>query len=104
MATPKIGAQWENEKKRVADKLCKITELHNSSFVKSKKEKANEIEEVRKTVSALLLCSFGTKLPRTIGVLHPKPNYFFERALLPKIEFCRLAEGYQSGRFKVEWI
>jgi len=92
-ATPKIGTQWDNEKKRATDKLCKITELHNSSFVKSKKAKANEIEEARRTISALLLCSFGVKLPRAIGVLHPKPNHFF-----------RLAEGYQDGQFQVEWI
>lgn len=102
--TPKISVRIDPEQGRAIGDLHQTTDLQDSGFVRSNRTSTNSIEEARRTISALLLCSFGVKLPRTIGVLHPKPNHFFERALLPKIEFCRLAEGYQSGRFKVEWI
>ena len=57
-----------------------------------------------KSFSGILLCSFRIKDSEIIGVLHPNANYPFDRSLLPKIEFCRLKDGYQDGNLEVEWI
>ena len=80
------------------------TRLENSVFIRPKKNSPNWIEHARNPVSAVLICGFSSDPPNLLGCLHPDPNHAFDRTLLPQIEFCRLAEGYQSGRFKVEWI
>lgn len=80
------------------------TDLQDSVFIRPVKISPNEIEYARSPISAVLLCPFGSLPTKVIGVLHPNPNHSFDRTLLPKIEFCRLAEGYQIGQFKAEWI
>ena len=80
------------------------TNLKNSGFVRPQKNKLHSIDEARKTISAVLLCSPYMKPPRAVGILHPNPNYRFDRSLLPDIDFCSLGEGYESGRLTVEWI
>ncbi len=84
--------------------LHETTDLHDSAFVRPVKCSPNKIEHARNPISAALLCYFGTNSFTAVGALHPNPNHPFDRALLPNIEFCKLAEGYQSGQLKVEWI
>ncbi len=81
-----------------------ITRLENSAFIRPSKDSPKWIEHARNPVSAVLLCGFGSFSPNIVGCLHSNPNYPFDRILLPQIKFCRLAEGYQAGRFEVEWI
>jgi len=81
-----------------------ITHLEDSLFIRRAKTLQNTIEYARSPVSAVLLCNFGYCPDNAIGALHPNPNNAFDRALLSNIEFCKLAEGYQSGQLKVEWI
>lgn len=102
--TPKISPGTDAEQRPTTDDLHWTTDLEDSGFVRPNRKTTNSIEEARRTVSAVLLCSFGTTPLRAIGLLHPNPNHNFDRTLLPKIDFCRLAEGYQTGQFKVEWI
>lgn len=80
-----------------------ITRLEDSAFIKRSKELTNWIEHTRCSVSAVLLCGFGLSPPNVVGCLHPSPIHAFDRALLPKIEFCRLVDGYQKGPLQVEW-
>jgi len=80
------------------------TRLENSVFIRPKKNSTNWIEHARNPVSAVLLCGFSSDPPNVLGCLHPKPNYKFYRTLLPQVKFCRLAKGYQTGQFQVEWI
>lgn len=81
------------------------TRLENSGFIRPKKNSPNQIEDTRRSVSAVLLCGFGLSSSNVIGCLNSNPIYSFDRSLLPEIKFCRLAEGYQAGQFfKVEWI
>jgi hypothetical protein len=81
------------------------TSLRDSAFIRFDKTSIGQIECARDPISAILLCPFGSLPTKVIGVLHPNPNHEFDRSLLPKIEFGRLAKGWQSdGRFKVEWI
>lgn len=101
---PKISVQFDEEQGRAVGDPYQTTDLRYSGFVRPDKNSTGSIEDARKTISTLILCSFGTKPPRAIGVLHPKPKHNFDRTLLPKIEFCRLAEEYQSGQLEVEWI
>lgn len=103
-STPKISVQFDMEKGRAIGDPYQTTNLQYSGFVRLDKNSTGSIEDARKTISTLLLCSFGTKPPRAIAVLHPKPNHNFDRTLLSGIKFCELAEGYQTGQFKVEWI
>jgi len=80
------------------------TRLENSVFIRPMKNSPNWIEHIRYPISAVLLCGFSLDKTNVLGCLHPNPNYKFDRTLLPQVKFCRLAEGYQDGQFKVEWI
>jgi len=80
------------------------TGLEHSAFIRFIKDSSGKIEFARTSISAVLLCGFGSIPPNVVGCLHPNPNYPFDRTLLPQIEFCKLAEGYQTGQLKVEWI
>jgi len=80
------------------------TDLRWSAFVRPSKTTSGEIEFARSPISGILLCPFGTKPPDIVGVLHPNPNHPFDRNLFPKIPFGRLTDGYQDGKFGVEWI
>lgn len=79
------------------------TRLEDSAFIKPSKDLTNWIEHARNPVSAILLCGFGSNPPNIVGCLHPNPNHAFDRALLPKIKFCRLIDGYQKGQLQVVW-
>lgn len=102
--TPKISVRIDPEQGRAIGDLHQTTDLQDSGFVRPNRTSTNSIEEARRTISAVLLCSFGTTPPRAIGLLHPNPNHSFDRTSLPKIEFCKLVEGYKTGKFKVKWI
>jgi len=84
--------------------IYESTRLKDSAFVRPSKESTNWIEHARNSVSAVLLCGFGSNPPNVVGCLHPNPNYPFDRSLLPDVKFARLADGYQNGVLKVEWI
>ena len=79
-------------------------DLRDASFIRIAKGESTTIEEARKTISAVLLCSLWYDPCRTIGLLHPKPNNTFRRELLPKIKFGKLKDGYDKGIVEVEWI
>jgi hypothetical protein len=85
-------------------KTDEITRLENSVFIRPKKDSPSQIENARDSVSAVLLCGFGSNPPSVIGCLNSNPNYPFDRLLLPNIKFAKLAYGYQNGVLKVEWI
>lgn len=99
-----ITAPFDSETGEITRDLYNATDLRDSSFVRANRSSPSTIQDARRTVSALLLCSLGTKPPRMIGVLHPNPIHTFNRALLQRVQFARLADDYQDGKFKVEWI
>jgi len=71
-------------------------------FAETEKEK---VVEARKTISAVLIFAISAKnYGSAKGLLHPNPNRSFDRKLLPKIEFCKLADGYQTGSSRVKWV
>jgi len=78
------------------------TKLELAAFIRP--SEIEDLEHSKKTISATLLCSFGTKPISVVGVLHPKPVHPFDRNLLPDVKFCRLADGYETGQLKVEWV
>jgi hypothetical protein len=82
------------------------TSLDAVPFLKIRKIIYDEplIQPVRQTISAVLLCPFGTHPVKCLGILHPQPYYEFERGLLPVIKFCRLKEGWEEGILETEWI
>jgi len=84
----------------------KGTSLKAAPFLKQRRIICDEplIQPTRQTISAVLLCPFGTHPVKCLGVLHPRPHYGFERDLLPSFEFCRLKEGWEEGNFTTEWI
>jgi len=95
-----------NINRRTGEKIGETYEstlLENSAFIKPSKDSTNWIEHVRCSVSAVLLCGFGVDSPNVVGCLHPSPIYAFDRVLLPRIKFCKLADGYQKGPLHVEW-
>ena len=60
--------------------------------------------QARNCVSGIVFCGLGCIPPIVRGVLHPNPAFPLDRKLLPKIEFCRLRPGYESGEMTTEWI
>lgn len=99
-----ITATINTETGDIVREPYEATDLQNSVFIRPIKISPNEIEYARSPISAVLLCPFGSLPTKVIGAIHPNPNHAFDRTLLPQIEFCRLAEGYQTGQFAVEWI
>ena len=82
------------------------TSLEAAPFLKARKIICDDppIQAAWQTVSAVLLCPFGTHPVKCLGILHPKPYYKFDRSLLPDIEFCRLKAGWEIGKLTPEWI
>jgi len=102
--TPQFATNWNPETGDVVGDPHQITNLRDSAFIRFTKKADGIIEYARTPISAVLLCPFVCLPVEVVGMLHPNPNHPFDRALLPKIEFCRLVEGYQNGLLTVEWI
>jgi len=77
------------------------TGLEHSAFIRFVKGSSGKIEFARNSISAVLLCGFGSDPPNVVGCIHPNPNYPFDRKLLHNIKFCTLVE---TDPLKVEWI
>jgi len=102
--TPKITLNIDVSRGEAVGSPYQSTELQDSAYIRTDKTSVTLIEEARRTISGVLLGPFGSLPIKVVGMLHPNPNHPFDRTLLPEIEFCRLAEGYQTGRLAVEWI
>jgi hypothetical protein len=102
-ATTYITRNINKETGELVGDTYEVTRLDNSVFIRPSKNLTNWIEHARCSVSAVLLCGFGSNPPNVVGCLHPSPRYVFDKTLLPKMEFCRLADEYQKGRLQVEW-
>jgi len=100
--TPHISWDIGLGSQEVLKEPHQATELKNSGFIRPQKNKPYFIEQARKTISAVLLCNFWGH--NAVGILHPNPNWLFDRNLLPNIQFCKLADGWQTGKFITEWI
>jgi hypothetical protein len=99
--TPKLSLNINVERGEAVGGPHQSTELENSAFIK---EENGQIVAVRKTISALILCPLAWDRMKAVGVLHPEPNHPFDPSLLPKVKFCKLAEGWKGGQFSVEWL
>lgn len=77
-----------------------ITHLRSAAFLKPGE---GEVAPARSSISGVLVGGFGRHPPNVYGLLHPNPAYVFDRALLDRIEFCRLTGNYESGKLSVEW-
>lgn len=106
--TGKLGAslQISNRTGGVVGEPNLSTSLESALFLKARKIICDEppIQPIRQTISAVLLCPFGTHPVKCLGTLHPKPNHEFDRDLLPRIKFCRLKAGWEGGTLTPEWI
>jgi hypothetical protein len=81
---------------------CQVTELQSAAFFKQLKDDG-ELHKTRCPISAVLVGGF-TSSATVLGILNPEPIHPFERAVLDRIEFCRLLPGYESGEMQTEWI
>lgn len=101
-----ISGRISRQTGRAVGKPYQSSSLEAALFLKARKIICDEprIQPVWQTISAVLLCPFGTHPVKCLGVLHPKPYYEFDRGLLPDIEFCRLKAGWEEGNITTEWI
>ena len=100
-----ITATINTETRELTRQPYEATNLESAAFVRPTKTLTGSIEYARNPISAVLLCAFGCDPSKAVGALHPNPNHYFDRTLLPSIEFGRLSEGcLQTGQFKVEWV
>lgn len=103
--TTHVSMEFDTKQGQGVGKVYKSTDLRDSAFIRLDKTSTGQIEFARNSISAVLLCAFGYLQMKVVGALHPNPNYPFNRTLLDKIEFGRLAEGcIQTDRLNVEWI
>jgi hypothetical protein len=77
-----------------------VTHLRSAAFLMPSEGKA---ALARSPISGVLVGGFGCRPPDVYGLLHPNPGHAFDRALLDRIEFCRLSDGYETGDLSVEW-
>lgn len=78
------------------------TKLRSAAFLRP--QPGGGMRHARNPVSGILLCGLGCHPMEICGVLHPQPIHPFDRSLLPKVAFCRLQAGYESGLLFTEWI
>ena len=102
--TPQISIKFDPDQGRAIGDIYETTDLRDSAFIRFDKTSKGQIECARNPISAVLLCNFRSLPTSVVGVLHPNPNQNFDRTLLSKIEFCRLADEWQMGQFSAEWI
>ena len=103
--TRDLSMKFDAEQGRGIGNIYEIADLRDAAFIRFDRGSAGQIEFARNPISAVLLCAFGYLPMKAVGALHPNPNLEFDRALLPNIEFARLAEGFnQTNQLDVEWI
>lgn len=102
--TSRISMKFDHEQATGMGDIYESTDLRDSAFIRFDKTLTGQIEFARNPISAVLLCPFGCLPTKVIGVLHPNPNYKFDRSLLPNIKFRRLAKGYETNLLQVEWV
>jgi hypothetical protein len=102
--SPMITRKINRHTSMVDGPIYESTDLNNSAFIRLSKECPSDIEHARTCFSGIVLCDFGSRLPRFFGVLHPQPKHPFNPSLLPTIPFCRIKDGYRKGTMQVEWI
>jgi len=78
------------------------TQLESAAFIRPGGDAV--VEYARSPISAILIGGFGITPPSIHGLIHPKPARQFDRALLSRIEFCRLKPDSPPGKLAVEWI
>lgn len=101
---PYIAVAIDTIKGKAVGEPYQETDLESAVFLRPIKNKQG-IEYARSPISAVLLCPFGTVPTKIVGVLHPNPNYIFNRELLPKVRFGKLNEKYKTtGVLQVDWI
>ncbi|MBN1396013.1 MAG: hypothetical protein JW959_13405 [Pirellulales bacterium] len=86
--------------KQVGDDRC-ITKFNSAAFLRL--DRSAEVELFRHTISGLLLCNLGLKIPTVSGVLHPNPNNGFDPAILPVVKFCQAVIDESAGSLRIEW-
>lgn len=75
------------------------TEFDNAAFLVL--DPMDGVGFVRSAVSGLILCGLG--ISRWLGVLHPKPEHYFDPHLLPHIEFGRVDVDRATKKLHVNW-
>ncbi|MFL5330228.1 MAG: hypothetical protein ACJ8C4_15110 [Gemmataceae bacterium] len=76
------------------------TDLDYASFFKPAD---CSIRHARMSISGILLCGFGCKMPLVSGVLHPKAQNPFNALQLPGIAFGEVRIEFDSGRLVPRW-
>lgn len=103
--TPQIAMDIDVQKGHAVGEPYQTTDLRDSAFIRFTKKANGTTEYARNPISAVLLCAFGQNPPMAYGLLHPNPNYPFDRDMLPRIEFCKLTPGCEkTNQLAVEWI
>lgn len=78
-----------------------VTEFYSAAFLRP--DKTEEVGFARSSLSALLLCGFGSDTPRMTGVLHPNPARSFDPSVLSDVEFGQVEIDRGSRRLNVCW-
>jgi hypothetical protein len=76
------------------------TNLDLATFIKPKD---CSIRNARTLISGIVLCGFGWDPPIITGILHPNPDYPFDRTLLPSIVFGEQSFNFSKGEIISVW-
>lgn len=80
------------------------TDLKDSVFFRPN-DQNNDFESCRRSISAILLCSFYANAMEITGVLHPDPVHKFPIKFLPTIPFVKLKKWPpEHNKIGTEWV
>jgi len=96
-----LSMEFDEERGEAKGPMIPTTDLQHSAVLGVDDD--SEVEAQRRSVSALLIAGLGTDPVHVKGMLHPGAVRPFSRALLPRIRFCELDDGYRDGRFRPVW-
>jgi len=86
---------------RQVDETYQLADLDSAAFLC--RDETQDVGYARSSISGLLLCRLGSEPLRVLGVLHPNPARPFNPAMLPEIEFGRVAIDRASRQLRVTW-
>jgi hypothetical protein len=100
-----VSMSFDPELGEAVGPMIHSTDLRYSSFLKPGTDTG--VEPARKPISGIIACGFGCSVWRegtpVRGVLHPDAARPFPRRLLPRIRFCELVPGYETGGLSPRW-
>ena len=99
---PCIGINFDPQLGKIVGEPFQLHRRRKSVFTRL--FDGGRIDNIRRPLSALLICGFGCEPVQIFGVLNPSPAREFDSSLLGRIPFCLEKTDFLNGEVCLEWI